>query len=105
MGPTRDHSDGSSDHYRDGGHPGPQASRSGSANPLGTNDELPAIPNYVTTNDHACTADLCSSNNLLCSTNYLCSSNNVLWSYANHLLWWLWRWHGRRLWRRKHHWR
>merc|ERR1719265_2005681 len=73
-GPTRDHSDGSSRNYRDGSNPGPKDSHAGGSNSLGTNDELPAIPNCVTTNDHACTADLCSSCADLCSSNHLLCS-------------------------------
>merc|ERR1719453_613037 len=83
---------GSSDYHRDGCHPGPQASRAGGANPLSTNDKLPAIPNCVTTNDHASCS---TSDYLLCSTNYLCSASHHLRS-TNYL----WRVHWR-----KHHWR
>merc|ERR1712118_358201 len=85
-------------YHRDGGHSGPQDSRAGGANPLGSNDKLPAIPNCVTTNDHACST---ASDHFLCSPNYLCSSNHLLCS-SNHL----WRRHRRRLrwhYRRKHH--
>merc|ERR1712139_471420 len=97
--PTRDYSDGSSNYHRDGGHSGAQDSRAGGANPHSTSGELPAIPDHVSANDHACST---ASDHFLCSPNYLCSTNHLLCS-SNHLLCssnHLWRlWHSRR----KHH--